>query len=202
MTTDSIDTPRQDAGGPAEAAVKAAVLWAAALRMAGDVAARSPSAAPRAPGERASQDFAPAWDALLGRWLGEADGPASAAEGLVATFDYELDGGVLTHRAQASAPPGVTPYEVLMTFFPRPGGREADAVRFDNSGQALDLAGAWSADGRNLEMSSQPQADEPCWRLTWHFVDHDIVDTRLETAAAGTDAFLLHERGTLRRALG
>lgn len=188
-----------DAGGTAAAAV----LWAAALRLAADVA-RESSAPGRAGGARASSEFGPEWDALLGCWLGhEASGSVSAGD-LVATFDYELDGGVMTHRARGGVSdegvPAGLPHEALMTFFPRAGGHDADAVRYDNAGQATRVEAIWSDDGRALAMTTVPEAGDARWRWIWRFEDAGTLRTSLERAAPGRDDFETRARGTLRRA--
>jgi len=190
---------RPDAAGTAAAAV----LWGAALRLAADVGRQS--AAPRRAGRaRASSEFGPEWDALVGRWLGHEASASVSAGDLVATFDYELDGGVMTHRAHGGvsteAAPAGLPHEALMTFFPRAGGRDADAVRYDNAGQATRVEATWSDDGRALALTSLPEPGEARWRWTWRFEDAATLRTRLEHAAPGRDNFETRVRGTLRRA--
>jgi hypothetical protein len=182
----------------------AAVLWAAALRLASDVARHSGPAPSTGSAARASTDFGREWDALIGRWLGEEHSAAGSASDWAATFEYELDGTVLTHRAYGglSLEAGgiaASAREALMTFFPREQGREAEAVRYDNAGQVLRVEAVWSDDGRSLAMTSRPEADEPRWRWTWRFEDADTLDTRLERASPGGGDFASQARGTLRR---
>jgi hypothetical protein len=180
----------------------AAVLWAAALRLAADVTRHSPAAARDAKWPAAG-DFGPPWEALVGRWRGEERAAGISAGELVATFDFELGGGVMTHRACGGAPalsPGSLPHEALMTFFPRAGGRDADAVRYDNAGHALCLEATWSADGRGLVATSPAEAGEARWRWTWQLQDADTLYTRQERAATGCDDFATQASATLRRA--
>lgn len=206
-------TSRPQHAGAATAAVPpapsptaaAALLWAAALRLASDVARHSGAAPASASAGRASNDFAPEWDALIGRWLGEERAAGGAAGEWSATFEYELDGTVLTHRthgglALESSGRATPARETLMTFFPQAGGRAAEAVRYDNAGQVLRVEATWSVDGRGLEMTSQPEAGEARWRWTWRLQDADTLDTRLERASPGGADFAMQAHGTLRRA--
>src|SRR5262249_47639053 len=100
-------------------------------------AADAPSA-PLAPAARAPTAFAPVWDALVGRWLG--DGGTQDANGVkgATSFAYELDGRVLTRRNVADYPPAGgragRHHEDLMTIYPAPDGQHAEAMYYDNEG--------------------------------------------------------------------
>lgn len=146
-------------------------------------------------GCRASRAFAPAWDAFVGAWTGD-----STTAGLVATFAYELGGDVLTHRARGPSARDAEAHDILMTFYPRPGGQAADAFLFDNAGQAMPWEARWSGDARALVMNSVPEPGEPRWRLTWRFDGIDTLATCLESTAPDARARTERVRATLSRA--
>lgn len=158
--------------------------------------------------ERAPTVFAPAWDALVGRWVDEP--PATprhstdppAAEGR-ATIDYDLDGRVLVRRRTTDIPAmnGRPPlhHEEVMTIYPAPDGRNAEAMAFDNEGHVTHFAATWSSDERTLVLLSFPEERAPRVKLTWRFEDPDTLVQEIEAAPAGSVAFKRYDAGVAKR---
>ena len=170
----------------------ASVLWAAALGLEKAIRADSCGGAPAASG------FAPEWDALVGRWFGDG-APGTFAS---ATFRYELGGRVLTRRGIARDAATGARHEDLMTIYPAPDGRGAEAMYHDRDGHVIHYAATWSHDGRSLVMLSVPEPGSPRYRLTWRLDDADTLVTSLEIAPPDTEAFAGHSGGTLMRTGG
>jgi hypothetical protein len=170
------------------------------------VAAAGPAVAAPPP-DHAPTVFAPAWDALVGRWLGAADAdaprdapvPSSGA----ATFDYELDGRVLTRRHVTDLPAAhgrpALHHEDLMTIYPAPDGRNAEAMYYDSEGHVVHYAATWSTDERTLVFLAFPEEGTPRLKLTWHFDDVDTLAQVVEVAPPGGVVFRRFDGGTLHR---
>jgi len=167
-------------------------------------AADAPSA-PLTPAERAPTAFAPVWDALVGRWLG--DGGTQDASGVkgATSFAYELDGRVLTRRNVADYPPAGghagRHHEDLMTIYPAPDGQHAEAMYYDNEGHVIHYAATWASDGRSLVMLSFPEDGAPRFRLTYRFVGLDRLAIDFDVAPPGTVDFKGYAGGVLARAV-
>jgi hypothetical protein len=165
--------------------------------------------APLSAAERPPVVFAPVWDALIGRWLGQggtasADGTGVAGVTGAASFDYELDGRVLVRRNVADYPtakgrPGLH-HEDLMTIYPAPDGLHAEAMYYDNEGHVIHYAATWASDGRSLVLLSFPEDGAPRYRLTWTFAAFDKLSLTFDIAPAGTADFSSYAGGTLQRA--
>ena len=161
-------------------------------------------AAPLTPAERAPTVFAPVWDALVGRWLG--DGEATGTKGVkgAASFAYELDGRVLTRRNVADYPPSNgrpgPHHEDLMTIYPAPDGMHAEAMYYDNEGHVIHYAATWASDGRSLVLLSFPEENAPRLRLTWKFAGPDRLAMDFDGAPPGTVDFKSYAGGVLTRA--
>ncbi len=149
-----------------------------------------------APAEHPPTVFAPAWDALVGRWAGE--GPDG-----VATIGYELDGRILVRRHVADLPAGggrpSSHHEDLMTIYPAPDGRNAEAMYFDSESHVVRYAATWSSDERTVVFLSFPEEGTPRLRLTWHFDEPGVLSQVIEAAPAGGVQFRRFEAGTLKR---
>jgi hypothetical protein len=188
------------------------LLWAAALGLVAAMGAHAAGApAPLTAAERPPVVFAPEWDALIGRWLGQ--GEAGAANGTApgprelagaASFGYELDGRVMTRRNVADYPPANgragRHHEDLMTIYPAPDGRNAEAMYYDNEGHVIHYAATWASDGRSLVMLSFPAEGEPRYRLTWRFVGFDRLVLTFDVAPPGSVEFASYAGGLMRRA--
>lgn len=162
--------------------------------------------APLSRAERAPVVFAPVWDALVGRWLGQGDVADGGKGGLVgaASFEYELDGRVMTRRNVADYPAvdghAGLHHEDLMTIYPAPDGLHAEAMYYDNEGHVIHYAATWASDGRSLVMLSFPEDGAPRYRLTWRFVGFDRLALTFDVAAPGTVEFSSYAAGLLQRA--
>jgi len=182
-------------GARVGAAVVAVALW---------VASPASGAAPPGASERAPTVFAPAWDALVGRWIGIDDGRPGTASGAT-SFEYELDGRVLTRRNVVDYPgsngrAGVH-HEDLMTIHPAPDGRDAEAMYYDNEGHVIHYAATWSSDEHVLVMLSLPDAGAPRFKLTFTFEQFDRLAVVFEIAPPGSVEFRRYVGGTMRRAV-
>lgn len=181
------------------------IRFAAAPALALACTARAAEApAPLLPAERAPTVFAPAWDALVGRWLGE--GEAAGAKGVkgAASFAYELDGRVLTRRNVSDAPPANghagLHHEDLMTIYPAPDGLHAEAMYYDNEGHVIHYAITWASDARSLVLLSFPEEGAPRFRLTWKLVGIDRLAMDFDVAPPGSVEFRSYAGGVLTRA--
>jgi hypothetical protein len=188
-----------------------AMLCAAALGLAVATGARAQvyndeHPAPLSAAERPPVVFAPVWDSLVGRWLGQGDA-ASPAEGAVtgaASFAYDLDGRVLVRRNVADYPAtkghAGLHHEDLMTIYPAPDGLHAEAMYYDNEGHVIHYAATWASDGRSLVMLSFPEDGAPRYRLTWRFAGLDKLALTFDVAPPGSTAFASYAGGVLQRA--
>jgi hypothetical protein len=160
--------------------------------------------------EHAPTVFAPSWDALVGRWLDavregddtaarDAPVPSSGA----ATFAYELDGRVLLRRHVTDLPAShgrpALHHEDLMTIYPAPDGRNAEAMYYDSEGHVVHYAATWSTDERTVVFLALPEDGTPRLKLTWHFDDVDTLEQVVEVAPPGGVTFRRFDGGTLYR---
>jgi hypothetical protein len=159
---------------------------------------------PLTPAERAPTVFAPVWDGLVGRWLGEGDTKDARGVQGAASFAYELDGRVLTRRNVADYPPANgragLHHEDLMTIYPAPDGLHAEAMYYDNEGHVIHYAATWASDGRSVVLLSFPEENAPRFRLTWRFIGLDRLATDFDVAAPGSADFKRYAGGVLVRA--
>jgi hypothetical protein len=168
--------------GPAAAAL----LWSAARGMAAALGDEAP----------ASSCFAPAWDALAGRWIDRGEG--GEIRGVV-TFTYALKGQMLVRRG-ALVPQGLSLHEDLMLITPAADGRGAECLYHDSEGHVIAYAAAWTDDGRGLELVSEADAGASSYRLAWRFDDPDTLRVAFDVTVAGSGATVRCAEGLLRRA--
>ena len=188
-----------------------AMLCAAALGLVAAPCARAQvyndeHPAPLSRAERPPVVFAPVWDSLVGRWLGQGDAASPDKGGVTgaASFAYDLDGRVLVRRNVADYPAtkghAGLHHEDLMTIYPAPDGLHAEAMYFDNEGHVIHYAATWASDGRSLVMLSFPEDGAPRYRLTWSFVGLDKLALKFDVAPPGSTAFASYAGGVLQRA--
>ena len=173
------------AAGDRMAPACAAVVWAAARKMAAELdASTGRSALPTG-----------AWDAFLGRW---ADPEAGGGVGGVVTFSAALDGRMLVRRG-AVMPSGGAGHEDLMLITPEADGSGADCMYQDSEGHVIQYAATWTDDGRGLELASVPSEDSPRYRQSWRLADADTLHVSFEFAPAGGAELAQYSQGALRR---
>jgi hypothetical protein len=170
----------------------AAVVWAAARKMAAELGASVPA---RADSDEAAIHAAVGWQALLGRWIDEGDD--GAIRGIV-TFSTAPDGRMLVRRGALLTGAGAT-HEDLMLITPEADGRGADCMYQDSEGHVIQYTATWT-DGRGLELASVPDAAAPRYRQSWSFDDADTLRVVFEFARAGGGELMRHSEGRLRRA--
>jgi len=171
-----------DSVGPAAAAV----LWAAARKMAAKVsgAGQDPVTAPAG------------WNDLLGRWVDKDDD--GAIRGIV-SFTAALGGRMLVRRG-ALVPRGGATHEDLMLITLDKDGRGARCLYQDSAGYLIDYVATWMDGGRGLELASVSGADEPRYRQAWRFDDPDTLHVTFEFAPPGGGPLVRHSEGPLKRA--
>ena len=164
----------------------AAVVWAAARRMAAEVAAAAQESVAAPAG----------WEALLGRWVDKDDD--GAIRGIV-SFTAALGGRMVVRRG-ALVPRGGATHEDLMLITPEGDARGADCMYQDSAGHVIQYAATWTDGGRGLELASASGADEPRYRQTWRLDDPDTLHVTFEFAPAGGGPLQRHSEGPLKRA--
>jgi hypothetical protein len=164
----------------------AALIWAGAREMAASLGDVAPT----------SERFAPAWDALVGRWIDRGEG--GAIRGIV-TFSYVLQGHMLLRRG-ALVPQDQSLHEDLMLVTPASDGRGAECMYYDSEGYVVTYGATWTDDGRGLDLVSEPEAGAPSYRQAWRFDDPDTLRVAFDFAKAGGGDLLHHAEGLLHRA--
>jgi hypothetical protein len=180
------------AAGDRITATTAAVLWAAARKMAGELDAAM-RARGGAPVEGVRPD--PAWEPFVGRWLDRDD--AGALRGVV-TFS-PVAGGHLLLRRVALLAGEFAGHENIMLITPASEGRAAECMYYDTEGYIVLYTATPSADGRGFELESEPVEGAPRYRQTWRFDDPDTLRVAFAFAAAGGGEPEPHSGGALRR---
>jgi hypothetical protein len=147
--------------------------------------------------------FSPAWQAVLGEWVGVGSGQPGSGEGTFA-FRLELDDRIIVRKnhndiAAAAGQPAAA-HDDLMLIYPTDRVAEWRALYADNEGHVIYYRARWSADGKKLTFQSDINTGQPRYRLTYSVVSADEVVIGFEIAPPGKpDAFKSYLTGKARR---
>ena len=172
------------------------VALALVITPAGVGLAQSPPKPPQPP-------FSPAWQAVLGEWVGVGSGQPGSGEGTFA-FRLELDDRIIVrknHNDIAATPSQpATAHDDLMVIYPTERTAEWRALYADNEGHVIYYRVRWSADGKKLTFQSDINTGQPRYRLTYTVASADEVVIGFEIAPPGRpDAFTSYLTGKARR---
>ncbi|HEX4850180.1 MAG TPA: hypothetical protein VFV08_05195 [Puia sp.] len=143
------------------------------------------------------------WDklgALKGEWIGEGSGQPGQGEGAF-TFDYSLDKKIMVRKNHSSYPasgtkPAVS-HDDLMVIYSSSKSGPLQSIYFDNEGHVINYAIHIIEDNKSIQFVSNPQANQPGFRLTYQFTDMDHVQIVFEISPDGkADHFKTYLKGS------
>jgi hypothetical protein len=139
------------------------------------------------------------WSWLTGEWAGEGSGQPGQGEGTF-SFRPDLDKKILVRKSHSEYPaagnkPKVV-HDDLMIIYPDYSGNPVEAIYFDNEGHTINYSITYSENLIVLTSSKIPNV--PVFRLTYHLLEDEMVNTKFEISQDGEN-FMTYLEGKSKR---
>jgi len=126
------------------------------------------------------------WSWLIGQWVGEGSGQPGVGGGTF-NFNTDLDKKILVRKSHSEYPasgnkPKVV-HDDLMIIYPDYTGNPSKAIYFDNEGHTINYSITYTE--KSISLTSDKTPNVPIFRLTYTFLENEMVNTKFEMSQDG-----------------
>jgi hypothetical protein len=139
------------------------------------------------------------WTWLIGEWKGEGGGQPGQGGGNF-SFKFDLDKKIIVRKSHSEYPatenkPKVI-HDDLMIIYLDNTANPTHAIYFDNEGHIINYTITYS--DKSVILKSDKIANNPIFRLTYTFLDKNIINTKFEMSQDG-EKFMTYIEGKSKR---
>lgn len=139
------------------------------------------------------------WNWLIGDWIGEGNGIPGQGGG-VFSFKPDLDKKILVRKSHSVYPAVEKKPEIihddLMIIYSDSSGSPSKAIYFDNEGHIINYSITYY--DKSIAFTSIKDIGVPVFRLTYSFLDFDVVNVKFEMSQDG-EKFMTYIEGKSKK---
>ena len=139
------------------------------------------------------------WSWLMGEWKGEGIGNPGQGGGTF-SFAYDLDKNIIIRKSHSEysatdKKPKIIHEDLMIVYFDD-SKSPSNAIYFDNEGHIINYTITYAE--KSITFTSNKLANTPIFRLTYLFLEKDLVNTKFEMSQDGVN-FMTYIEGKSKK---